>query len=197
MQPSNSRRIQHSGLIKKTPAIVRTTSASISNGSVSVSASMDVVKETPPLTRKSSLLHGGLSTLEFNDTSISETPVSKQNSLTNPQRERTAAMPTIGSVVMKNSTGIDSMLKNTQKRKRKDPSIKLVPEKDRIFSGHTFYYIPANDIAPLRRLRITKARNYGAVWTKEVRSVLSWFWISRTVVWHNYFKHPKSVKGVY
>jgi DNA polymerase IV len=75
---------------------------------------------------------------------------------------------------MKNSTGIDSMLsrKNdsmlTKKRKRNDSSIKLVPENDRIFTGQTFFYIPPDDIALVRKLRITKARNFGAIWTKQV-----------------------------
>jgi DNA polymerase IV len=71
---------------------------------------------------------------------------------------------------MKNSTGIDSMLR---KRKRKDPLMKLVPETDRIFAGQTFFYIPADDIAPVRRVRITKARAFGAIWTKEVGMILS------------------------
>jgi len=67
---------------------------------------------------------------------------------------------------MKNSTGIDSML--NKKRKRKDSSVKLVPKNDRILAGKTFFYIPPDDIAPLRRARITKARNFGVAWTKEV-----------------------------
>ncbi|PMD48585.1 Nucleotidyltransferase [Hyaloscypha variabilis F] len=66
---------------------------------------------------------------------------------------------------MKNSTGIASML--GKKRKRKEQLIKLVPENDRIFAGKIFYYVPPDDNAPVRRLRITRARNYGATWTTE------------------------------
>ncbi|KAE9376890.1 hypothetical protein N431DRAFT_401412 [Stipitochalara longipes BDJ] len=66
---------------------------------------------------------------------------------------------------MKNSTGIHSML--GKKRKRKDVSVKLVPENDRIFAAKIFYYIPPDDVAPVRQIRITMARNFGAIWTKE------------------------------
>jgi DNA polymerase IV len=55
-----------------------------------------------------------------------------------------------------------------KKRKRKEQLIKLVPENDRIFAGKIFYYVPPDDNAPVRRLRITRARNYGATWTTEV-----------------------------
>ena len=67
---------------------------------------------------------------------------------------------------MKNSTGIDSML--GRKRKRKEESINLVPENNRIFAGKTFYYIPPDDKVKIRQLRITRARNFGAVWASEV-----------------------------
>jgi DNA polymerase IV len=59
------------------------------------------------------------------------------------------------------------MSKDSKKRKRKEFSFTLVPEEERIFQGKTFYFIPPNDVAPLRRARITKARSFGAIWTKE------------------------------
>ncbi|KAI0994914.1 hypothetical protein K3495_g13266 [Podosphaera aphanis] len=54
-----------------------------------------------------------------------------------------------------------------QKRKRKAATLKFCPENERIFTGKTFYFIPADDVAPLRRSRIAKARSHGALWTKE------------------------------
>lgn len=36
-----------------------------------------------------------------------------------------------------------------------------------ILAGLVLFYIPDNDIAPARRLRIGKAREYGAVWTRD------------------------------
>ncbi|EFY90965.1 hypothetical protein J3458_003192 [Metarhizium acridum] len=55
-------------------------------------------------------------------------------------------------------------------KKRKRDSINLRPEQEQIFKGLLFYYIPNNDIAPVRRLRINKAREYGALWTPDVES---------------------------
>ena len=54
-----------------------------------------------------------------------------------------------------------------KKRKRKISSVTLVPEPERIFAGKIFFYIPPDDAAPKRRIRITKARSYGATWTKD------------------------------
>lgn len=55
-------------------------------------------------------------------------------------------------------------------KKRKRDSLKLQPEEEQIFKGLLFYYIPNNDIAPARRLRINKAREYGALWTQDMKS---------------------------
>jgi DNA polymerase IV len=92
---------------------------------------------------------------------------------------RAISNPTIGSasLILPYSMGIKSMLGSKRKgsnceqrhgRKRacKDVSITLVPEDQRIFKDCTFYYIPSDDTAPLRRIRITKAREYGVNWTK-------------------------------
>ncbi|POS87137.1 hypothetical protein EPUL_001503 [Erysiphe pulchra] len=97
---------------------------------------------------------------ELFSTSINEVLVPNSETIDN----RRALIPSIGSVVMNNSSGIKFMLR---KRKRKNPLIKLVPEKDRIFAGQTFLFIPTDDIAPLRRKRIAKARSLGALWIKE------------------------------
>ncbi len=43
-----------------------------------------------------------------------------------------------------------------------------MPEAAQIFRGLTFYYIPNNDIAPARKLRISKAQEYGAQWVRDL-----------------------------
>ncbi|KAG6082557.1 hypothetical protein E4U15_002458 [Claviceps sp. LM218 group G6] len=69
---------------------------------------------------------------------------------------------------IKNSTPIQSH-PQTKKRKRNSSTIlRLRPENERIFTDLHFYYIPNDDIAPLRKLRIGKAREYGATWTRDV-----------------------------
>lgn len=55
-----------------------------------------------------------------------------------------------------------------RKRKRGSTGDKLRPEREQVLKGLSFYYIPNDDIAPARRLRINKAREYGATWTRSV-----------------------------
>ncbi|KAL7960958.1 DNA polymerase [Trichoderma compactum] len=46
------------------------------------------------------------------------------------------------------------------------PSVR--PEAEQIFKGLSFFYIPDNDIAPARRLRINRAKEFGATWTRDL-----------------------------
>ncbi|KFA63156.1 hypothetical protein S40285_03286 [Stachybotrys chlorohalonatus IBT 40285] len=55
----------------------------------------------------------------------------------------------------------------TRKRKR-EAAPKMKPPQQQIFQGLSFHYIPNNDIAPARRIRIAKAREYGATWTLNI-----------------------------
>lgn len=64
----------------------------------------------------------------------------------------------------------DSPSANISMRKRKrEPLLKLRPEKEQIFKDLTFFYVPDDDVAPARRLRITKAREFGATWVRAPR----------------------------
>ncbi|KAF5017787.1 hypothetical protein F66182_10259 [Fusarium sp. NRRL 66182] len=55
------------------------------------------------------------------------------------------------------------------KKRKRESSLKLRPEGELIFKDLAFYYVPDDDIAPARRLRITKAREYGATWVRSPR----------------------------
>lgn len=57
---------------------------------------------------------------------------------------------------------------NGKKKPRKQDSVELVPEHDQIFRGQIFYYVPPDDKSQLRRIRINRARKFGATWTKEL-----------------------------
>ncbi|KAG6007829.1 hypothetical protein E4U43_000247 [Claviceps pusilla] len=54
-----------------------------------------------------------------------------------------------------------------KKRKQRSESLAVRPEGEQIFKGLRFYYVPDDDVAPVRRLRIGKAREFGASWTRE------------------------------
>ncbi|OAQ97181.1 hypothetical protein LLEC1_01270, partial [Akanthomyces lecanii] len=56
---------------------------------------------------------------------------------------------------------------STTRKRKKDEQATLRPEDKQIFKGLAFYYIPDNEIAPARKLRIHKAREYGAVRTSD------------------------------
>ncbi|GAB0136154.1 hypothetical protein EsDP_00004466 [Epichloe bromicola] len=58
-------------------------------------------------------------------------------------------------------------LKAVKGKKRKRESLNIRPEKEQVFKDLRFYYIPNDDIAPARRLRINKAREFGASWTRD------------------------------
>jgi hypothetical protein len=98
---------------------------------------------------------------------------------------RTVSTPTIGSVSMTHSLGITNMLKKNPRKesvksakgakgaKRKADAVEMKPESERIFNDKIFYYIPDNDVGPLRKLRIQRAMSYGATWTKEWSSSIT------------------------
>lgn len=56
----------------------------------------------------------------------------------------------------------------TKRRKKNAQQLKLAPEKDRVLTGLRFFYIPNDDVAPARRARINKAREYGVCWTRAI-----------------------------
>jgi DNA polymerase IV len=137
------------------------------------SAPVGVVKETPASPRPHSLLREKITTpsASFDASIVKETPAAATPTSGKPQERRSVSTPSIGTdLILNYSTGIESMLgKKVQKRKKKSKEgpIKLVPENERIFKDLTFYYIPPDDIAPLRKFRITKAREFGAIWAKK------------------------------
>lgn len=147
---------------RKPPAIHRTNSAPL--------PSVTTVQEKTNFTRKTSLLRYDTSTppseSSFSGKTPSVIPSSTQGQRPNPER-RVVSDPGGGSLVLKNSTGIANMLQKNQKRKREAP-IKLVPEHQRIFTGLNFFYLPPDDKKHVRKLRINKARERGAIWAKEL-----------------------------
>ncbi|CRK19742.1 hypothetical protein BN1708_000407, partial [Verticillium longisporum] len=56
----------------------------------------------------------------------------------------------------------------TVKKRKRDAPVKLVPAQQQIFREQHFFFIPNDDIAPARRIRIRKAQEYGASWTRSL-----------------------------
>ncbi|KIX04630.1 uncharacterized protein Z518_05500 [Rhinocladiella mackenziei CBS 650.93] len=62
-------------------------------------------------------------------------------------------------------------LSNLHQRERKLPRkivLKPIPSERQIFKGLVFYFIPNNDDCPVRRFRMHKAVQYGAIWAHKL-----------------------------
>jgi DNA polymerase IV len=132
-----------------------------------------LTKETPLVQKASVSRHSEPATLLSSGTSvIRDTPEHRQT-------ERAVSNPTLetNSLGLNYSTGIESMLGkrnrtgsmplNGKKKLRRGSSGELVAESEQIFKGLIFYYIPPDDKSKIRRIRINKARKFGATWTRE------------------------------
>ncbi|KAI5369905.1 Putative BRCT domain, DNA-directed DNA polymerase X, DNA polymerase beta-like protein [Septoria linicola] len=55
-------------------------------------------------------------------------------------------------------------------KRRREVSLRAVPDALRVFQGLQFYFFPNNESAPARRMRIARAREYGAIWHRDWNS---------------------------
>ncbi|KAJ4164234.1 hypothetical protein LMH87_005917 [Akanthomyces muscarius] len=83
---------------------------------------------------------------------------------------------------------------STTKKRKKDEQVTLRPEGEQIFKGLIFYYIPDNEIAPARRLRIQKAREYGAVRTSDAAEATHVI-VDRDIVYKDAKKVVATMRG--
>ncbi|KAK0667182.1 hypothetical protein QBC41DRAFT_279432 [Cercophora samala] len=132
--------------------------------------STEIIKATPDASTIDSTISRNRRRL-IADTSISfvaETPIPDSARPRVPTTlRRSITMPVSASA----SAAEQSPSATTALRKRKrSTSGKVIPESAQIFRGLSFFYIPNDDIAPARKLRIAKARDYGAEWVRSLHS---------------------------
>ncbi|KAL6239823.1 hypothetical protein BDW75DRAFT_226878 [Aspergillus navahoensis] len=77
------------------------------------------------------------------------------------------------------------------KRKRGGSSARTIPEQLRIFRGLVFFFFPNNDVSPLRRLRIQRAQEYGALWAKMWGSHVTHIIVDKGLEFEEILKHLK------
>ncbi|KAL0936564.1 DNA polymerase [Colletotrichum truncatum] len=70
------------------------------------------------------------------------------------------------------------------KKRKRDPAIKLLPVHQQLFRGLRFYFIPNDDIAPARKLRIRKVQEYGATWARELQDATHVI-VDKNLAWKN------------
>ena len=90
------------------------------------------------------------------------------------QRSDSTPLPTTGTKrVSLDGAGTDSpssrVAAAASKRRKRGPVSQVPrPAGDQVFRGLSFFYVPDNDIAPARRIRIGKAKEFGAIWTRTI-----------------------------
>jgi DNA polymerase lambda/DNA polymerase IV len=101
---------------------------------------------------------------DANDTFVEDTPVPYTRSHALLQRRSTYPRPSSARVEQSPSAS------STIRKRKRDPSasLKMVPELEQIFRGLSFYYIPDNDVAPIRKIRINRAREHGVQWNRTL-----------------------------
>lgn len=131
-------------------------------------ASTQIIKATP----NSAFLHPGRLGALMNAKSpeiiiVDDTPIPETARALPRTFARSNTTPMLPSKRLLGMTDEESPSPSVvMKRRKREPSVKLRPEEERVFQGLSFFYVPDNDIALARRLRITRAREYGALWTR-------------------------------
>lgn len=83
------------------------------------------------------------------------------------QRSATVPLPLPRQLSLLDERG-DQSPSATMKKRKRSSSAKSVPESEQIFRGVSMYWIPNDDIAPMRKLRIKKAQEYGGNWVRGI-----------------------------
>ncbi|KAJ0424636.1 hypothetical protein BJY00DRAFT_309055 [Aspergillus carlsbadensis] len=76
------------------------------------------------------------------------------------------------------------------KRKR-GSSARMIPEQLQIFKGLVFYFFPNSDISPLRRLRIQRAQEYGALWERTWGNNITHVIVDKGLKFEEVLRHLK------
>lgn len=118
---------------------------------------LEIIAVTPRVTRQAAPASSSTKKVSFSDSVVPDTDKrlgrqkrSLPNSRLRGSRSDLAPSPSV----------------SMAKRKRDKP-LQMASESAQIFRGLCFFYIPNDDINPARRLRITKAREHGAVWVQS------------------------------
>ncbi|KAL3428050.1 DNA polymerase lambda [Phlyctema vagabunda] len=160
-------------------------------GAQTPSSTTSIVKETPLPPRISASLPSQLGTTPMlTDSSVvKETPLPQ--AINRPITKTIAAYaPSSGAPVLQYSSISSpiSAFSMAGKRKRKEMAVKLKPDNELYLKGLIFYYIPPNDIALARRLRITKAREHGATWIRELATEVTHIIVDDTLNYQDVMK---------
>ncbi|KAK3389090.1 hypothetical protein B0T20DRAFT_425345 [Sordaria brevicollis] len=157
------------------PTIPQTQPAATTSTPLSKISRVDIIKATPGTHNlRKTALKNKRDSAGVSDTSlvVSETPPPSTSSTrpVPPSLQRSATLPPPSTARLVSSPPIQQSppgTSATRKRKRQAETT-AVAEEDQIFRELSFYYIPDDNVAPARRLRIARAQAYGAKWVRSV-----------------------------
>ncbi|KAL3488100.1 hypothetical protein BJX62DRAFT_182241 [Aspergillus germanicus] len=76
------------------------------------------------------------------------------------------------------------------KRKR-GSSARIIPEQLQIFRGLVFFFLPNSNVSPLRRLRIQRAQEYGALWERTWGNNITHVIVDKGLKYEEVLRHLK------
>ncbi|KAK3949272.1 hypothetical protein QBC32DRAFT_349550 [Pseudoneurospora amorphoporcata] len=174
----------------KTPTIPQTQPAATTSTPASKTSRIDIIKATPGTQNlRKTALKNTRDPTNVSDASfvVTETPQPSTSSArpVPPSLQRSATLPTPSSTRLVSSPTQQSPsgMSSTRKRKRQSET-KTVPEADQILRTLSFFYIPNDDVAPARRLRIARAQEYGAKWVRSLREATHVI-VDKRLAYHN------------
>ncbi|CCC09399.1 hypothetical protein SMACR_05184 [Sordaria macrospora] len=156
------------------PTIPHTQPVATTSTPLSKTSRLDIIKATPGTQNlRKTALRNTRDLANVSDTSfvVTETPQPSTSSArpVPPSLQRSATLPTPSTTRLVSSPTQQSPSGKSSTRKRKRQSeTRAVLEADQILRTLSFFYIPNDDVAPARRLRIARAQEYGAKWVRSL-----------------------------
>ncbi|KAI4274586.1 MAG: hypothetical protein L6R38_006057 [Xanthoria sp. 2 TBL-2021] len=83
------------------------------------------------------------------------------------------------------------MAPSAKGKRKRGRSLEVLPEAQQIFRGLRFYFLPNDDVAPARKLRITKVLERGATWIKEWTDDITHIIVDRNLTYDDLLKYLK------
>lgn len=121
------------------------------------------IKETPEALRRPPYLRGTRSDTHDGVVSTSvivETPITRRPQA-QPAAPPSRSFSSLPPAVEETRSG------GKMPKRKRDSELQLVSPAKRYFEDLRFFYVPDNDINPARKLRIRRAREHGAEWTRS------------------------------
>jgi DNA polymerase IV len=80
-------------------------------------------------------------------------------------------------------------LSSNSRKSKKSAKSRCIPEAKQIFRGSTFYFIPNNNVAGPRKLRIQRALEYGAIWERVWSALVTHVIVDSNLTMSDVLKH--------